>query len=351
MSAVLPAEPTPRNAFTDLSLSAAAVRLFAVLCSFDRGRGCWASRETLARLTGLSLSTINHSIPVLAERGYLTVTRRKDLPAVLRIYPEARHLSGLIAAKSNLQPVAKTHELHEKHEENQDSTTGIEVVPTLYPPVLSPVVVSGGEPFDQVEPPVIPNPRFSEESEEMPTLALELTAAGVVRPVALALARKSPPTQIRAALRYVNSYRGEVLNPPGLLRHLLETASRLPKWAFEGIERKDEPPETPIEPRSQDTAPSGPGGTLERERRRAASPWRELWERVSGRLEARLPRQSYQTWIVPAFIDRIEAGTVALNAPTEFFAGWIETHYLDVIEEELRAEGMDVEQVEVEGWR
>lgn len=54
-------------------------------------------------------------------------------------------------------------------------------------------------------------------------------------------------------------------------------------------------------------------------------------------------------WIVPTFIDRIEAGAIMLNVPSMFFVDWIEEHYSETVTEALRAEGVDVERVEVEG--
>ena len=49
---------------------------FSGLLHYDRGRGCWASRTTLSRLTGLSEYHIRESIKELVEVGLITETRR-----------------------------------------------------------------------------------------------------------------------------------------------------------------------------------------------------------------------------------------------------------------------------------
>ncbi len=60
----------PGNAFRDRALSAGAVRLFGLLCGLDRGRrGCFARRETLARMLGQSVSAVNHQITLATQEA------------------------------------------------------------------------------------------------------------------------------------------------------------------------------------------------------------------------------------------------------------------------------------------
>ena len=96
----------PGNAFKDPNLSDGATRTFALLCELDRGpRGCFARRETLARMRRLSVSAVNHHLGELRRAGYIIVDRagrKQGDPGVIRVVPEARDASGMVASV-NLQ--------------------------------------------------------------------------------------------------------------------------------------------------------------------------------------------------------------------------------------------------------
>jgi hypothetical protein len=64
-----------------------------------------------------------------------------------------------------------------------------------------------------------------------------------------------------------------------------------------------------------------------------ASPHRELWEQVRGKIAGRIQRQSYQTWFEPAHIGAFDGQRVVLEVSSHFFQEWLEKHYLDLIEE------------------
>ena len=93
---------TPGNVFTDPGIAMGAKVLFAVIAGYDLGQGCWADRSTLADLVGTSVSSVNRWIRNLRARGYLTVYKRNHLPAVIRLVPETRSLSGLCLPPAEL---------------------------------------------------------------------------------------------------------------------------------------------------------------------------------------------------------------------------------------------------------
>jgi len=64
-----------------------------------------------------------------------------------------------------------------------------------------------------------------------------------------------------------------------------------------------------------------------------ASPHRDLWEQVRGKIATRIQRQSYQTWFEPTYIGDFDGQRVVLEVSSHFFQEWLEEHYLDLIEE------------------
>ena len=76
MAAQQPFVMTPKSILFHQELSPTTKLFYSVLLHYDRGRGCWASRETLSKMTGLSLYYIRESIKELIEFGLITETRR-----------------------------------------------------------------------------------------------------------------------------------------------------------------------------------------------------------------------------------------------------------------------------------
>ena len=66
----------PKKIMYRTDLSPVSRVFYSGLLHFDRGRGCWASRETLSKLTGLSEYQIRESIKELIEVGLITEKRR-----------------------------------------------------------------------------------------------------------------------------------------------------------------------------------------------------------------------------------------------------------------------------------
>lgn len=390
----------PVTVLTDDDLSAGAKLFLAQLLRWDWGGGCWLTDKQLAHALNVSERTIRNHTKALEEAGHLWVFEDREGMTVRlvvrpgRVYPRPACLRRDACGRQVGMGAPKAGKIFSSPEPRHKVLNhGLEVhvLPTAFEVELNsidptcepeePVVCAGESIVDEkihteapeTEPKQVDATVLSEAdlvkpdacipdtvltcSAPMPPdvealkvpgapcLVEELTGIGMVRSVAEDLVQKVPPAQIRAAIRYVSGYRGEVLNPPGLLRHLLETAAKLPRWCYPAEPRRTE---TPIEARSPEAPDFDPPSEGERDRRRAASPHAELWGRVSARLEGMMQRQSFKTWFVPAFIDRIEAGAVVLNVPSVFHADWIEEHYTETIAEALRAEGVVVERVEVE---
>ena len=117
-------------------LSAAERDVLQKLIALDQGpRGCFARRETLARLLGCSLSRINHAIADLKRRRYVTVStrsRRRDEPGIVRVT-----LAGRMAAKG-LQSVCKQSDRYKVYslEFRKRQTTDIQPTPYAASPQI-----------------------------------------------------------------------------------------------------------------------------------------------------------------------------------------------------------------------
>lgn len=64
----------------------------------------------------------------------------------------------------------------------------------------------------------------------------------------------------------------------------------------------------------------------------------QLWERALGNLQSHLSPENFETWLRPVQFGGVEADSIVLRIPNQFFADWISTHYLDLIFETLEQE-------------
>ena len=80
--------------------------------------------------------------------------------------------------------------------------------------------------------------------------------------------------------------------------------------------------------------------TAEREKRRAASPHRELWEKVSKNIGEKVLPQSYETWFQPLFIAEIGDTAIVFDAPDQMAADWVADNYIGLLTSELEAAGL-----------
>ena len=65
-----------------------------------------------------------------------------------------------------------------------------------------------------------------------------------------------------------------------------------------------------------------------------ASP--NTWDKVLGSIEPRISAHSFRTWFRPTcFLDE-DASSLTVKVPNNWFADWLKTHYLGMIEQALR---------------
>ena len=88
--------------------------------------------------------------------------------------------------------------------------------------------------------------------------------------------------------------------------------------------------------------------TAEREKRRAASLHRNLWEKVSKNIGEKILPQSYETWFQPLFIAEIGDTAIVFDAPDQLIADWLEENYIGLLTSELKAVGISDRSIAIE---
>ena len=78
----------------------------------------------------------------------------------------------------------------------------------------------------------------------------------------------------------------------------------------------------------------------EREKCRAASPHRELWEKVLKNIGEKILPQSYESWFKPLFIAEIGDTSVVFDAPDQMVADWVEENYIGLLTSALKTAGI-----------
>ena len=58
-----------------------------------------------------------------------------------------------------------------------------------------------------------------------------------------------------------------------------------------------------------------------------------VWQEALQYIQAKVPRQVYDTWFMPAQLDRIEDSTAHIGVPNKFFGDWLNTHYATLLAE------------------
>ena len=58
-----------------------------------------------------------------------------------------------------------------------------------------------------------------------------------------------------------------------------------------------------------------------------------VWQEALQYIQAKVPRQVYDTWFIPAQLDRIEESTAHIGVPNKFFGDWLHTHYAPLLAE------------------
>ena len=80
--------------------------------------------------------------------------------------------------------------------------------------------------------------------------------------------------------------------------------------------------------------------TTEREKRRAASPHRDVWEKVLNDIGEKILPQSYESWFKPLFIAEIGDTAVIFDAPDQMVADWVEENYIGLLTSALKTVGI-----------
>ena len=62
----------------------------------------------------------------------------------------------------------------------------------------------------------------------------------------------------------------------------------------------------------------------------------DIWNDALQGLQPRLGEQTYDMWLRPIELAAIEDETLRLTAPNRFMKEWFETHYLDVVLDEIQ---------------
>lgn len=61
----------------------------------------------------------------------------------------------------------------------------------------------------------------------------------------------------------------------------------------------------------------------------------EVWRRASEGIQARVNKQTYDTWFKPLSVESIEGKVVNLVTPNRFFCDWIKEHYIEMLLDEM----------------
>ena len=314
----------------------AASRTLLLLCQLDRGpRACYASRQSIARQRGSSLSAINHQIAQLKRMGYISVERKGQKagqPGVIRVPDQVRNaLLSAIQKNANSHPDANEG-LQEDANSHPDTIVNLQDNVNLHTDASPYHIIEDCCCIETTTKPskedaVLPlKPVESEQSkaENHNQASQALITAGLDDHNAHQLAQTHPPDQCLAAVAYVRD-RSSVKNPAGYIRYLLESDAEIPK-------RYHPAPKSPKPaPLPKPVAPDP-----DREQRRQASPHHGLWSEISTRIRDRIQPQSFESWIAPLFISEIKDHTLVIDAPGEFFADWIKEHYLWLIKDAFR---------------
>jgi len=61
------------------------------------------------------------------------------------------------------------------------------------------------------------------------------------------------------------------------------------------------------------------------------------WQVALAYIQGRVPKQVYDTWFTPIYLERIEDSTAQLGVPNKFFGDWLQQHYGSLLSEAVSA--------------
>ena len=71
----------------------------------------------------------------------------------------------------------------------------------------------------------------------------------------------------------------------------------------------------------------------------------EVWQAVLGRMEIRVPRSSFNTWLQDTIVVSHDGKTIIIGVPNAFTAKYLEDRLLGFIEDELVAVGPEFDSI------
>ena len=60
-----------------------------------------------------------------------------------------------------------------------------------------------------------------------------------------------------------------------------------------------------------------------------------VWQEALQYIQAKVPKQVYDTWFIPVHLDRIENSTAYIGVPNKFFGEWLDAHYGPLLAEAM----------------
>ncbi|RKX59631.1 MAG: chromosomal replication initiator protein DnaA [Thermodesulfobacteriota bacterium] len=66
---------------------------------------------------------------------------------------------------------------------------------------------------------------------------------------------------------------------------------------------------------------------------------KSVWQNLKEILRPRIPEGSYRLWIAPLTYRKTDGDTIIINCPNQFFASWVQEHYLHLLNDALIQEG------------
>jgi len=71
----------------------------------------------------------------------------------------------------------------------------------------------------------------------------------------------------------------------------------------------------------------------------------DLWREMRHRIRSSLDEHTYRSWFEPTKFHSYDSGELTVSVPSEFYAKWLKTHYMDLIEDVVEQIDPDCDQV------
>ena len=352
----------PNEILLDITLSAEAKVTLGVLKHFDRGRGCFCKKETLARFTKLSLFRLRKALKELEARGLITIKPRKmGMTDLIRVAKKDWDRGDQTATAEEPQIKLPELEVEEPWIEppqvkilapqiespKPDSETAYPPVESVQPRSEIPVAPAGNDchskenktkntsintppsytgrleaspPKEGVIKEVIDH--FFQLKEQRPAALTEIKHWS---PVAAQLLQDFTVEEVKGAIDYaVNIENARLfyfigLSAPGYIHSQRKSQER------DSAKHVQEPPqqEQNEERRRQ----------IHREERKQNNPYKSETQDLLKALSQHVRPQSYNVWFRDLFIGEIKENRIVLDVCSQPAADFIERKYGSLLEE------------------